>query len=269
MKKTVIELSKINKTKHDLFIQLCNGIAGKLGYPEIKSIEDLDGLRKKYSGAAVLALLAKCEHMIFNIGSPDSVEGFLKRVAIRKKNQTQPGFRGDAGESLGVCHFRWDWRGYELDKRELLALRSYLNVGDATVNQDFIYQIGNIEVRAALKESGVRWPADDSSMLHNKFQVRVVNTDTHAGVKFDFYGSYTDCTKDVTVLDAEGLKGALECFLLDAMSGEYSFADFCSEYGYDQDSRAAKKTHKSCVKAAEKFRKLDVDIYELSNLLNA
>lgn len=36
---------------------------------------------------------------------------------------------------------------------------------------------------------------------------------------------------------------------MDASSGRMDFEDFCSEFGYDSDSRKAKKIHKACKKA--------------------
>ena len=46
----------------------------------------------------------------------------------------------------------------------------------------------------------------------------------------------------------------LSCLVNDAISGEMSFNDFCSEFGYDMDSRSAKKTWRNCVKMAPKMR---------------
>ena len=40
----------------------------------------------------------------------------------------------------------------------------------------------------------------------------------------------------------------LTCIPGDFSAGQLSFRDFCSDFGYNQYSRAAKKTHKQCVK---------------------
>src|SRR5580765_69162 len=198
-------LSNINNTKDQLFLSLCDGILGKLNYPVIKSVAHLFDIRKKDT-APILALLDKCHHMIFEIGSPNSIEGFLKRVATKKKKQTQPGF-GDEGKSYGICHFRWDWKGYELNENELLALKSYLNMSDKAINPHFVFVHKNIEVRAGIKEIGCTWTADDKG-LHNKFIIKVTNTDKLQSVKFDFYGSQSDYSKGVKELDADNLKNA-------------------------------------------------------------
>lgn len=42
----------------------------------------------------------------------------------------------------------------------------------------------------------------------------------------------------------------LDSLKLDAAFGEYSFPNFCSELGYDTDSRKAERIHKSCRRAS-------------------
>lgn len=265
---TVKEISSINDTKNNLFLSLCNGILSKLNYRKILSVNDLTELRKK-DKSAILALLDKCHHIIFNIGSPNSIESFLKRVATKKKKQTQPndgeGFQ--TGKFLGICHFRWDWKGYELTEPELLALKSYLSLIDNSINPHFFFVYKNISVSAGIKEMGVKWQADDN-YLHNKYAVRVINTDTFASIKFDFYDSASNYTKGVKILDSQALKDALEAFLSDAMAGDMEYTDFCGEFGYEQDSRRAKKIHKACIKSKEKAAKISNDFYELYNQLN-
>ena len=44
------------------------------------------------------------------------------------------------------------------------------------------------------------------------------------------------------------LYGILTCIPGDYYAGKLSFRDFCAEYGYDCDSRTAKKIHKRCIK---------------------
>lgn len=53
--------------------------------------------------------------------------------------------------------------------------------------------------------------------------------------------------------DAEGV---LDCLLSDVSAGEQSFEDFCSEFGYDEDSRKAERTWKACGALAPKVRRL-------------
>jgi hypothetical protein len=48
-----------------------------------------------------------------------------------------------------------------------------------------------------------------------------------------------------------------------AMTDDYSFDDWCGEYGYDTDSRAALKTYNACVHSAKRLRTfLGDDLYD-------
>lgn len=49
--------------------------------------------------------------------------------------------------------------------------------------------------------------------------------------------------------------GCLESLLSDASCSE-DFGDFCSEFGYDTDSRNAEKIHKGCLKVAKSMKRL-------------
>ena len=58
------------------------------------------------------------------------------------------------------------------------------------------------------------------------------------------------------------IPGVLECLQGDCQSAEYSFEDFCGEFGYDQDSRKAFKIYKACGKIKGKLHKfLGSDFY--------
>ena len=50
--------------------------------------------------------------------------------------------------------------------------------------------------------------------------------------------------------------GVLYCLATDARAGESSLEDFCSDFGYDPDSRKAEATWNTCVKLAPKLRQL-------------
>jgi hypothetical protein len=62
-----------------------------------------------------------------------------------------------------------------------------------------------------------------------------------------FYGS--GCTNEPTAADV------LACLASDARSAEGSFEDFCSDLGYDVDSRKAEQTYKACAKMAMRLPK--------------
>ncbi len=44
--------------------------------------------------------------------------------------------------------------------------------------------------------------------------------------------------------------------LMDADSGDYSFEDFCGNFGYDEDSRKAEQTWRACQEQGRKLRTL-------------
>lgn len=54
----------------------------------------------------------------------------------------------------------------------------------------------------------------------------------------------------------------LSCLVSDASSGEESFEDFCSSFGYDEDSRKAEATWKACKRIAPKLKQFLGDAFE-------
>lgn len=55
----------------------------------------------------------------------------------------------------------------------------------------------------------------------------------------------------------------LGCVLSDASSGEAdSFAEFCAELGYDDDSRKAEKIYAACQQITKKLRQLLRDDFD-------
>lgn len=106
-------------------------------------------------------------------------------------------------------------------------------------------------------------PAAWNPSNYNHHTITVRNTDTGRKTSFDFWASIAN-----PELETEyDILNAFRCFLEDACSGSESFEDFCSEYGYDTDSRKAEKVWKACKRAAVKFSRIapDTDIYDLIN----
>jgi hypothetical protein len=128
----------------------------------------------------------------------------------------------------------------------------------------------NYNVSATLLENGVPapWAGAKNNTYHNKFKLSV---STAAGrTSFTFYGSMFDYQNGVTELDAAALRSALQCFFSDASSASGSFTDFCSEIGYNEDSRAAYKIYTACRKSAAKVARLtSTDVYALIEALDA
>jgi hypothetical protein len=124
-------------------------------------------------------------------------------------------------------------------------------------------------ITAKLAESGVRFAfADDADQtLHNKFNVRV-----KVGKKsrsFNFFGSQADYEQGKEKLDDTDLKEAFRAFISDAESATESFADFCGNFGYNEDSRRAEKTYKACKKSLKKLNALGITESDLYNILEA
>ena len=107
-------------------------------------------------------------------------------------------------------------------------------------------------------DSDLGWThAGSSDMWHAHFKITLRGNESRA--TFDFYGSQLD--------DGE-IKSAVRCILGDAVSGGLDFEDFCSEVGYDTDSRKAEKVHKACQRTAAKIARVFTgDLYDLLNSL--
>jgi cellulose biosynthesis protein BcsQ len=118
------------------------------------------------------------------------------------------------------------------------------------------------EVKASYK--GTK-KTDWSSDNFNNHMVTVTNTETEQKITFEFWASIAnpELNKEYDILNA------FYCFVSDAVSGSESFNEFCSNLGYDEDSRTAEKIYKKCKKQLEKLNKIyDGDIYDLVNKLS-
>lgn len=86
---------------------------------------------------------------------------------------------------------------------------------------------------------------------------------------FFFHGSIHDYNNGKTYYNKKEFPFILYCFLSDAHSGYLTFDNFCSEFGYDTDSRKAEKIYKACERSMEKIYKLGIQSEtELCDLLN-
>ncbi len=102
------------------------------------------------------------------------------------------------------------------------------------------------------------WGNGHENWNHHKITVK--NTETGKQTSFDFWASIAN----PEVRSREDLIGAFECFVGDAVAGMNDFNDFCSEFGYDEDSRRAEKIYKACQKATEKLQRIyNGDVYSL------
>lgn len=79
--------------------------------------------------------------------------------------------------------------------------------------------------------------------------------DLHKKTAFEFWGSIAN----PEISTEQKLLFAFYCFLSDGECSRYGFSEFCSELGYDEDSRKAYKTFKACEKSLKKAERIGID----------
>lgn len=121
-------------------------------------------------------------------------------------------------------------------------------------------------ITAKMIDGGVNFPNTGDKTLHNKFRVKV--TTNQGSTSFDFYDSMHNYQKGITALSDRELFGALECFLSDAICAVNSFEDFCSNCGYDTDSRSAERVYNACQKSLRKAERIFLDVSATFDELN-
>ena len=119
-----------------------------------------------------------------------------------------------------------------------------------------------VKIRSVLKTQDKYF--DDDKESRNIYRVYV----TYNGKTISFkFGDSIHNTNMGIELDDESV--------LNTICSDYycpdDFSEFCSEYGYDQDSRKAEKTFKNCQIQSAKLHKLfeDADIEKLNEEVNA
>lgn len=120
------------------------------------------------------------------------------------------------------------------------------------------------EFREFLIESEFKGDISAPWMASNKNRnfVRVTNTETDEYIEFDFWGSIVN-----PKLESDyDLLNAFYCIVNDAVSTDLGFGEFCSEFGYDEFSKEAKKVYGDCLDHLEMLERIyDGDIYDLVN----
>lgn len=121
----------------------------------------------------------------------------------------------------------------------------------------------NFSINSTFKGDKIA-PWNDNQQNYNNHIITVTNTETKQKTSFEFWGSIVN----PEVKTENELLNAFYCFISNAVSGTYSFDEFCGEFGYDEDIRTAEKTWKACKKSLEKLNKIyKGDIYDLVNEL--
>jgi hypothetical protein len=134
------------------------------------------------------------------------------------------------------------------------------------------FKNGEYSITAEFQEFVKGFPFDKKDInYHGKFKINIEQKETGYEYNFDFYGSAFDAQKHITEMDDQDLKNALESIISDAIAGSQTFEEFCSEFGYDEDSRSAERIHKVCEESLSKMECLGFtldELYDLSNELN-
>ena len=101
---------------------------------------------------------------------------------------------------------------------------------------------------------------------HNQYLITI----KHNGVtrRFSFYDSTKAYNEGVFILDEFAVQDAFKCFIEDAISGDMTFAEFCGNMGYYEDSRTAERIYKLCKRASNKAHDLMLNYDDLCEIAN-
>lgn len=255
MKSAIEKLANINEIKNELFLDICNALFELKGERALKSLDDYSKFIKT-DRSTMCALMRKCYHMIYNIGSPNSILPFLKRVATTKKKQTKHGDRYNEGEFYGICHFRWDYKGQDLTDSELSVLKKFLNQNNIETSPISEYDKQALEfaenhnVKINILSSEHKDHFNDG-VKRWVFLIKLERN--NQSYTFEFGQSIDAGQKEPRMYDV------LTCL---TQYDPESFEDFCGNYGYDEDSRTAERTYKAVVKEWQAVERLFGDILE-------
>lgn len=108
------------------------------------------------------------------------------------------------------------------------------------------------------------WNANDKMQNYNNHIVTVINAEINRKTSFEFWGSIVN----PGIETEQELLFAFYCFLSDGNSVRYGFDDFCSEFGYDEDSRKAYKLFKACQKSLVKMERIGIDENMACGIMN-
>lgn len=232
------------------------------------------------------SLVNKILHMSFNIGSPSSVKPMLLSISKGKIKYWASGWDVDYPQgtqlkgmhiahmervtngALIKGHFRWNnGNAYMLSREARDYIKEYFfGKEEATAtNTSFWLNKEQVKVESELLDIGVPFPNSDGKLLHNKFKITL---HTKGGKEsFEFYGSNMEHQKKKHHLGKDDVLQVVDCLLSDAMAGNDSFDEFCSEFAYDNDSRKAEAIYKACGVSTGKIAYLfpDADVYDLAN----
>ena len=134
----------------------------------------------------------------------------------------------------------------------------------ATLNFSF----GKVIMSSRLVDGDYQFGDDNSKYNHHyRFMVRI-SYDGKCRC-FSYWTSYNDWRNAKVNLDESDYKNALNCILSDSYAAQGSFKDFCSEFGYSDDSIKALKIYKECKRTAVRLNKLfsGLELFSIQNEL--
>lgn len=127
-------------------------------------------------------------------------------------------------------------------------------------------KLEELKLKSKMVASGVSFPDDKSSTLHNQFRVTIQRGQT--AISFYYYDNMVNFEAGKETLTPEDNLFALRSFLGDCQAGEQEFKDFCGDFGYSTDSIKALRIWNLCVKAKLKILKLNICSDEITELLD-
>lgn len=122
----------------------------------------------------------------------------------------------------------------------------------------------NLNFRATLASNQTCPPWDDEKHVHgDKYRITISRKGEPGRLAFDFWDSFDAMQKG----EEPSAYDALTCVSSDAYTPE-DFADFCSEYGYDEDSRKALNIFKRADRFARRIRAFfsEAELEQLSEI---
>lgn len=125
------------------------------------------------------------------------------------------------------------------------------------------FSFGQVKMSSRLVDGDYQFSVDESRFNHHyRFEIRM----SYNGKRcyFRYATSYLDWRNAKEELDESDYMNALNCVLSDSYAAQGSFKDFCSEFGYSDDSIKALNTYKECKRLYERLNKLFSGLNSLS-----
>lgn len=117
------------------------------------------------------------------------------------------------------------------------------------------FSFGNVVMSSRLVDGDYQFPVDESRFNHHyRFEIRLYYNGKRC--YFRYATSYNDWRNGKETLDESDYMNALNCALSDSYAAQETFKDFCSEFGYSDDSIRALKIYKDCKRTAVRLNKL-------------